>query len=90
MRLGLGFSAGVIIARSFGPAQYGNFNFLLGSFTALIVLVDMASSSAFYTILSKEKQGISFFLHYVIWLIIQLLIIVIIVLLLPETIKNKI
>jgi len=86
----LAFSAGVIIARSLGPAQYGNFNFLLGSFTALIVLVDMASSSAFYTILSKDKQGIRFFLHYVIWLIIQLLILVIIVLLLPETIKNKI
>ena len=55
MRLGLAFSAGVIIARSLGPAQYGNFNFLLGRFTALIVLVDMASSNAFYTILSKDK-----------------------------------
>jgi len=90
LRIGLAFSSGVIIARSLGPAQYGNYNFLLGSFTALIVLIDMASSKAFYTILSKEKQGTSFFLHYVIWLMIQLLILVTIVLLLPETIKNKI
>jgi len=38
----------------------------------------------------KKSKGLVFFLHYVIWLIIQLLILVIIVLLLPETIKNKI
>jgi O-antigen/teichoic acid export membrane protein len=89
LKVGLSFTAGIIIARSLGPAQYGNFNFLLGSFTAFIALINMASSSAFYTIISKEKQGVSFYLYYGTWLIIQLLVLVSIVLLLPDIIKDK-
>ena len=90
LKVVLSFISGIIIARSLGPAQYGDFNFLFGSFTALIALFNMASSSAFYTIISKEKQQIHFYLYYLFWIIIQLFLLILLVFLLPESIRNKI
>lgn len=90
LRGGLSFISGVVVARALGPEDYGNFIFLLGSFIALASLVDMASSSAFYTFISQNKRGPKFYYYYTIWILIQFLIILFLVLLLPATLKEEI
>ena len=90
LRVGLSFITGLVIARTLGPGEYGNFSFLLGSFTCLATLVDMASSSAFYTFISQRQRGRKFFLYYGSWVLFQLLIILLLVLFLPDSIRQKI
>ncbi len=90
LRIGLSFVAGLIIARTLGPSEYGNFNFLIGSFTSLAALVDMATSSAFYTFISQRQRGIKFFLYYVTWIVTQLLILLIFTLFIPDSLRQRI
>lgn len=90
-RMGLGFVAGIIIARSLGPGGYGNYNFLLGSFISIMTLIDMGTSFAFYTFLSQRKQNSKFYLYYFVWLGMQfILILVLIALIFPDIWRNKI
>lgn len=70
-RIGLGFLSGVIIARTLGPADYGNYSFLLGSFGSITVLLDMGTSEAFYTFLSQRKRSQKFYVYYLLWIGIQ-------------------
>jgi len=90
LRVGISFIAGLVIARTLGPGEYGNFTFLLGSFTSLATLVDMASSSAFYTFVSQRQRGRKFFLYYACWILFQLLTLLLFVLFLPDSIRQKI
>jgi O-antigen/teichoic acid export membrane protein len=90
LRLGISFIAGIVIARALGPGEYGNLSFLLGSFTSLATLVNMASSSAFYTFISQKQRGWKFFLYYAVWVLFQLLILLVLVLFLPDSIRQKI
>lgn len=90
LRMIIAFIAGIVIARTLGPGEYGNFTFLLGSFTSLATLVDMATSSAFYTFVSQRQRGRKFFFYYGSWVLAQLLIILLIVLFLPDSIREKI
>lgn len=90
LRVGLSFITGLVIARTLGPGEYGNFSFLLGSFTSLASLVDMASSSAFYTFVSQRQRGRKFFFYYGGWVFAQLLILLLLVLFLPVSIRQKI
>jgi O-antigen/teichoic acid export membrane protein len=90
LRMAISFATGLIIARFLGPAEYGNFYFLLGSFTALTTLVNMSSSSAFYTFISQGRRGSIFFLYYSMWILIQFLFLLSLVLFLPITLKEKI
>lgn len=90
LRVGFSFITGLVIARTLGPGEYGNFSFLLGSFTSLATLVNMASSSAFYTFISQRQRGKKFFLYYVCWILFQLLILLLLVLFLPDSIRQKI
>ena len=90
-RLGLSFVVGLVVARSFGPAGYGNFNFLLGSFLAISQLLNMGTSSAFYTFISRKKRIASFYLYYFAWLGFQFTFtLFLIMFLLPETWQNQI
>jgi O-antigen/teichoic acid export membrane protein len=74
-----------MIARSLGPSEYGDYAFLLGSFTALSSLVDFGASRAFFTLMSQKFRGRSFILSYVAWQIVQFVLIVSVVgILLPE------
>jgi len=84
------FIAGIIVARSLGPANFGNFTFLFGSFAAISNLVNMGTSSAFYTFISQAKRGLKFYFYYFCWFIIQFSIPLFLVLLLPEPLKQKI
>jgi len=90
LRAGFSFLAGLVIARALGPGEYGNFNFLLGSFTSFAILVDLASSAAFFTFISQRQRGWKFFLYYAGWVLLQLLILLLLVLFLPESIRQKI
>jgi len=90
-RVGLSFVAGLIIARGLGPANYGNFNFLLGSFASITALLDMGTSSAFYTFLSQKRRSVQFYLYYFLWLIIQFIIVLLLIgLIFPESWQNQI
>ena len=91
LKVGLSFAGGMIIARSLGPADYGNFNFLLGSFVSITILLDMGTSSAFYTFLSQRKRSSKFYLYYFLWLAIQfILVLLFVALIFPESWRNKI
>jgi O-antigen/teichoic acid export membrane protein len=89
LRIVFSFTTGLIIARTLGPSEYGNYNFLLGSFISLATLVDMASSSAFYTFISQKQRGRRFFLYYTTWIFTQSVILLGITLFIPETFKKK-
>lgn len=90
LRLIVTFVTGILVARSLGPEEYGEFRFLLGSFIAFAYLLDMASSSAFFTFISSKQRGQKFFIYYTLWIVIQLLAIFIFILLVPDFMKEKI
>jgi len=82
---------GVIVARQLGPSAFGSFNFLLNSFISIMTLLDLGTSSAFYTFVSKKKQSLHFYLYYFIWLGIQfLLVLLFISTVFPESLRDKI
>ena len=68
---GLGFITGMLLARGLGPEQYGIFAFLLASFSALRLLLDMGTSNAFFTFISKRERTKNFFNYYILWLVVQ-------------------
>jgi len=85
LRACMSFIAGLIIARGLSPNDYGDLMFLLASFTAIRTLMDMGSSNAFYTFISRNKRSSLFFIFYFSWLFIQLIVMsLIITLLLPD------
>jgi len=62
---------GIVLARALGASDFGNFVFLVGTFTAVKGLLDMGTSSAFFTFISqRERQGM-FHFAYVGWLCTQ-------------------
>ena len=90
-KAGLGFFAGIIVARGLSPAGYGDYSFLLGSFVAIRTLLDMGSSSAFFTFISQLTRDRSFYIFYFVWLLVQFVITILIVaLLIPHELFIKI
>lgn len=90
-RVGLGFLGGIVIARSLGPAGYGNYSFLLVSFVSIMALVDMGTSSAFYTFLSQRKRSSKFYLYYFWWIGIQFtLVLLLVAFIFPDAWREKI
>jgi O-antigen/teichoic acid export membrane protein len=69
----VGFISSLVIARSFGPSTYGDLAFLLGSFSAILSLLDMGAANAFYTFLSRRPQGALFYRVYFFWIGFQFL-----------------
>jgi O-antigen/teichoic acid export membrane protein len=65
---GFSFLTGLVIARSLGPSEFGNFSFLLGSFAGLRLILDLSSSTAFFTLAAQRPRGRAFYLYYAIWL----------------------
>ncbi len=74
LRALLTFATGLLIARGLGPEDYGRFTFLLGSFMAVRQLLDMGSSSAFFTFISQLPRSKPFFWYYIAWLTLQFVI----------------
>ena len=50
----------ILIARWLNPEDYGRMMFLLASFLALKQLLDMASSQAFFTLMSERSRSKKF------------------------------
>lgn len=71
LRAALVFGSGLLVARGLGPEEYGLMVFLLGTFTATRQLLDMGSSTAFFTFLSQRQRAKSFVGWYLFWLGIQ-------------------
>ncbi|MCG3110383.1 MAG: lipopolysaccharide biosynthesis protein [Candidatus Manganitrophus sp. SB1] len=91
IRATLGFVSGVLIARGLNPSGYGDLMFLIGSFVAIRSLLDMGSSSAFYTFLSRHAQGPRFYLSYISWLALQFMIMLLLVaMIIPSSIFEKV
>lgn len=74
LRAGLAFIAGVLVARGLGASGYGDLNFLLGSFAAVSQLLEMGTSSAFYTFISRRPQTRLFIAVYLTWMAFQFLV----------------
>jgi len=90
-RAGISFLTGVLIARGLTPVGYGDLFFLLGSFTAVRALLDMGTSSAFYTFIAQKRRAASFYILYFSWLCLQFLITVfVLAALLPDNLVNNI
>ncbi len=91
LRAGITFACGILIARGLNPVGYGELTFLLGSFVAIRALVDMGSSSAFYTFISRRTRGDRFYFFYFLWLLLQFAITLALVsLLIPSGLFEKI
>jgi len=80
----LSFVTGMLLARWLGPRDYGNMAFLLGTFVGLRLLLDMGTSTAFFTFLSQQPRSKRFVLIYYAWLVVQFVVpLLVIGLLLP-------
>lgn len=81
----ISFITGILLARWLNPEKFGEYSFLLVSFTSLKVLTDLAVSSAFFTFISKIRRSKIFILYYWGWLFIQVLLpLIIIAIILPD------
>ena len=86
-RAAISLSVGLIVARGLGPADYGNLAYLLGSFWAIRALLDLGTSSAFYTFIAQRGRGYHYYVVYFAWLAFQFLFsVALVVLLLPAAI----
>ena len=91
LRFALSFLSGMFVARAFGPGDFGNFNFLLTSFLTITSLLDMGTSSAFYTFISRRKRGKDFYIYYTVWVALQFIVALLLAtVLLPEFLREKI
>ena len=53
----LSFFAGILIAKGLGVEDYGIYSFLIASFGALLSILDLGTSNAFFTFISKKNQS---------------------------------
>lgn len=68
---GFGFLTALILARGFGPAKYGEYSFILATFSAVAYLIDVGGASAFYSHISRRLRGKEFYLIYAAWMAVQ-------------------
>lgn len=91
LRAGISFLTGLLLARWLGPEVFGRMAFLLASFMAFKQLLDMASSSAFFTFLSQRPRSRRFVSLYLRWVGIQFLFsLALVSLLLPDDVVQGI
>ena len=72
LRSVLAFITAMLLARWLGPNEYGRVIFLLVAHIAIRQFIDMATSSAFFTFISKQARSHYFVLIYWGWLLFQL------------------
>lgn len=71
VRGGISWTTALLLARWLGPEEYGRMTYLLATFLALRSLLDMGSSSAFFTFLSQSRRSTIFVRRYYYWLALQ-------------------
>ena len=72
-------AAGIYLARAMGPNTFGELSFLLASFIGLKALLDLGTSSAFYTFVSGKNVKENVIQFYFLWLILQFMVPIIII-----------
>ena len=91
VKMVLGFITGILVARYLGPKNYGNLKFLMGTFGSFMALIDMGTSSAFYTFISRTKRSGGFFVSYFVWNAVQFIISLgFILFIIPDALREKI
>lgn len=91
MRMAVSFLGGILVARGLGASGYGDLQFLLGSFAAIRQLLDMGTSSAFYTFLARRRRRRAFLAVWVGWLTCQFVgTIVVVGVLLPAAVFDRV
>jgi O-antigen/teichoic acid export membrane protein len=91
LRGGITLFTGALIARWLGPEDYGRMAFLLAIFLSFRQLIDMSSSSAFFTFLSQRHRSRDFVTYYWYWIGLQFFIAFIVVsLLIPDDLTSLI
>lgn len=65
------FLTGIAIARYFGPENYGNLAFLIGTASAIIAFIDLGTSKAFFTFISQKRRSFQFYGYYTVWVCLQ-------------------
>jgi len=78
IRGSLSFVTAILLARWLGPHDYGRMAFLMASFVSVKSLLDMASSSAFFTFLSQKPRSPRFVNYYWRFILCQFLFVVLI------------
>lgn len=61
----------MLLARWLGPREFGNMAFLLGTFAGVRTVLDMGSSSAYFTFLSQRPRSNQFIFRFFVWIGIQ-------------------
>jgi O-antigen/teichoic acid export membrane protein len=85
------FLTGLLLARWLGPSEYGRMVFLLASFAAFRQLLDMGTSSAFFTFLSQKQRSARFIRIFWYWVAGQLaLSLLLVCLVLPDMLIQQI
>jgi len=85
LRSGVSFATAILLARFLGPKDFGRMSFLLVSFAAFRQLLDMGTSTAYFTFLSQKARSPKFVRFFWNWTFIQFLLSVFVIgLLLPE------
>ena len=90
VRAAVSFLAGLIVARTIGAGSYGDLTFLLGSFVAISQVLEMGSSSAFYTLLARHARRLVFFVWYGLWLVLQFVLPAIVVLVVSDRLMTTV
>lgn len=81
----VGFISQAIIPRGLGPKSYGDFNFLTSFFGQIVSFLDMGSSSAFYTKISKRPKDLGLISFYSLYSGLIFIIIIISITILSKT-----
>ncbi len=85
------FLTALLLARWLGPEDFGRMAFLLATFMAFKGLLDMASSSAFFTFISQKPRSKYFITLFWRWVLIQVFFsLVVVLIVLPDSILDLI
>jgi len=84
------FITSLAIAKCLAPDLYGDFAYLLFTFTTIKTVVDAGTSSAFMTFISEKSQSKKFFVAYILLLLGQFSVVCLFVLLINVEIVNSI
>lgn len=80
------FTSVILLARWLGPVDYGRMAFLISTFMAIKSLLDMGTSSAFFTFLSRKRRSSRFVFYFWLWVFCQFLFSLLLVgFILPDT-----
>ena len=79
---------GILISRNLGPFDFGRFAFLTSTFIAISSLINLNTTSAYFTFASKKKRTKTFIYLFWVWVFLQILLITFISLVLPSKILS--